>query len=289
MSEVALKTNPDIELPSPGGTLSVIEDSAALPIEQNNGTLTSLMAKMATDPKCDVDKFERLVRLNIEVEKLRRDELLSVQFNEAMSRAQAQMVAIIKDKQNDQTRSKYASYAALDKSVRPIYVAEGFSLTFNEGDTAKPEHVRVLCDVAHGGHTRHYHVDMPADGKGARGGEVMSRTHATGSAFTYGQRNLLKLIFNLATIDADDDGNAAGDKPISEAQADELRSLVTTINATLKKAGTDTTVDVAKVCERVGAQSIPDIPAKKYTMLVKSLKQWGRTEVEGARAKSKKK
>jgi hypothetical protein len=49
---------------------------------------------------------------------------------------------------------------------------------------------------------------MPADGKGAKGGDVMTRTHAAGSAFSYGQRYLLKLIFNIATGE-DDDGNAA--------------------------------------------------------------------------------
>ena len=50
---------------------------------------------------------------------------------------------------------------------------------------------------------------MPIDTKGARGGDVMTRTHATGSALTYGKRYLLIAMFNLA-IEEDDDGNAAG-------------------------------------------------------------------------------
>jgi hypothetical protein len=59
------------------------------------------------------------------------------------------------------------------------------------------------------GATRRYQIDMPIDTKGARGGDVMTRTHATGSAFSYGKRYLLIGMFNLAIGD-DDDGNAAG-------------------------------------------------------------------------------
>jgi hypothetical protein len=57
---------------------------------------------------------------------------------------------------------------------------------------------------------RRYHVDMPADGKGAKGGDVMTKTHATASALTYAKRYLLLQIFALAIGESDDDGNAAG-------------------------------------------------------------------------------
>jgi len=60
------------------------------------------------------------------------------------------------------------------------------------------------------GHTRTYSCDMPADGKGAKGNDVMTKTHAAGSAMSYGQRYLLKLIFNVAIGEQDDDGNGAG-------------------------------------------------------------------------------
>src|SRR5262245_41093248 len=50
------------------------------------------------------------------------------------------------------------------------------------------------------------------------GGDVMSRTHATASACSYGMRYLATMIFNLS-IDRDDDGNAAGGKPKSAYQA----------------------------------------------------------------------
>ena len=53
---------------------------------------------------------------------------------------------------------------------------------------------------------------MPADGKGARGNDVMTKTHATGSAVSYGMRYLLRMIFNISVGEHDDDGNLAGNR-----------------------------------------------------------------------------
>ena len=62
---------------------------------------------------------------------------------------------------------------------------------------------------------------MPADGKGAQGRDVMTRTHATGSAVSYGRRYLLLMIFNIAVGGEDDDGNAAGRKVSEKLISDE--------------------------------------------------------------------
>ena len=59
------------------------------------------------------------------------------------------------------------------------------------------------------GYYKEYIIDMLADGAGPKGAAVMTRTHAIGSAVTYGKRQLLKMIFNLAEAGDDDDGNAA--------------------------------------------------------------------------------
>ena len=47
------------------------------------------------------------------------------------------------------------------------------------------------------------------NGKGAKGGDVMTRTHATGAALSYGMRYLLRMIFNVAVGEGDTDGNGA--------------------------------------------------------------------------------
>lgn len=167
----------------------------------------ALLTRLATDPAVDVTKIGALLDMQERV--MRRNSELA--FNEAMAAAQREMRPVAADANNPQTRSRYASYAALDRALRAVYTEHGFGLSFTTGDAGAAEMVRVVCHVSHaGGFARDYHLDMPADGKGAKGGDVMTRTHATGSAVSYGMRYLLKMIFNVAVGDEDDDGQRAG-------------------------------------------------------------------------------
>lgn len=165
----------------------------------------ALFERLARDPGASVEKIERLMALWERGEAKKAE----AAYHAAMSAAQAAMRPVLTDSYNPQTKSKYASFEAIDRVLRPIYTEHGFGLSFNTSDSPQPEHVRVLCKVSHrGGHSEPYQVDMPADGKGAKGGDVMTKTHAAGSAFSYGQRYLIRLIFNVAVTD-DDDGNRA--------------------------------------------------------------------------------
>jgi hypothetical protein len=151
-------------------------------------------------------------------------------YGDAMMQAQASMRPVLASSKNSQTNSAYASYEALDNAIRPIYTRHGFSLSFSTADSPLADHVRVVCEVSCCGHSTYPHVDMPADGKGAKGGDVMTKTHAMGSALTYGRRYLLGMIFNISTT-KDDDGNGASKNPdllitITAEQFIELRDLL---------------------------------------------------------------
>ena len=150
-----------------------------------------------------IDVIDRLAALQ-EKAMNRQDE---IDFATAMSAAQAEIVRVAPDLTNSQTSSKYASYAALDRAVRPVYTKHGFSLSFSTEPTSKDNTLLVVCYCSRGGYTRKYQVLMPADGKGAKGGDVMTLTHATGAAASYGMRYLLKMIFNIAIGEEDTDGN----------------------------------------------------------------------------------
>lgn len=150
-----------------------------------------------------IDVIERLAALQEKA--LARD--AEICFNEAMNRVQAEIKRIAPDLDNSQTSSRYASYAAIDRVIRPIYSGEGISLSFGSDECPKPEYVRVICYASLGAYTRKYQVDMPADGKGPKGGDVMTKTHATGAAMSYGMRYLVKGIFNIAVGAEDADGN----------------------------------------------------------------------------------
>ncbi len=192
-------------------------------------SLLDIILTAGADPNFDVEKFARLVQIQREEQDRqdnRADALAIAEaeaaFWAAMAAVQKKMTAVRATIENSQTRSFYADYAALDRMLRPIYSEADFALSYGEEDSPKPDHVRVFCLVTHSpagakrSHTQKYHTDMPADGKGARGGDVMTRTHATKSAFTYSQGALVRLIFNIA-VSKDDDGNAASAPKLAAA------------------------------------------------------------------------
>jgi hypothetical protein len=167
-------------------------------------TIMAVIARAAADPNTNVEKLERMLDVYERITERQAEQ----EFDKAMSLAQSEMRLVAVDSNNSQTKSKYASFAALDRAVRPIYTKHGFGISYDTGEGAPEGFVRVVCRVSHiGGDKRIHHIDMPADGKGAKGGDVMTKTHATGAALTYGQRYLLKLIFNIA-VGEDDDGNS---------------------------------------------------------------------------------
>jgi len=169
-------------------------------------TLLSVISRAASDPNVDIGKMERLMAMHRDMQQQQAE----ADFNAAMARVQSVMSRIGTDKHNSQTHSDYATYAKLDRELRPMYSKEGFALSFGTDAVEAENIVRVTCHVSHtAGFTRKYLIDMPSDGKGAKGNDVMTKTHATGSATQYGMRYLLKMIFNVA-IGEDDDGNAAG-------------------------------------------------------------------------------
>lgn len=259
----------DIDLPpKTGGAVTVIEeenkavDNRFYREPQSEATaIIGLIERAARDQAVDVVKMQALLDMRERVVAREAEQA----FNAAMRAAQEKMRPIAADLNNPQTRSRYASGVALDRAIRLIYTAEGFALSFNTGDAPAENIVRVICIASHsGGHTRTYHVDMPADGMGAKGAPVMTKTHATGSGLTYGRRYLKLMIFDLAIGDrTDDDGNAAGGAPvITKEQLEAINKLMA-----------ETASDFAKFCEAFGIAAVPDLPASEFQRAVGMLQK----------------
>lgn len=213
-------------------------------------TIMDIISRASRDPDVDVNKLERLMLMAQSERAVQAKQAFGV----AMKNAQDEMGNVRADAHNPQTKSKYASYGALDRAIRPIYTKHGFALTFDTGEGGPADHVRVICEVFHeAGHTRSYHFDMPADGKGAKGGDVMTKTHAAGSAMSYGQRYLLKAIFNIVVGDDDDGNSASGQGPVTSDQAVTIRELIDRTGA-----------DIERFCKFFKIEAVPDLPAKKY-------------------------
>jgi hypothetical protein len=141
-------------------------------------------------------------------------------FNNALKRIQMNLKKIPKRGWNQQTNSAYATAEDVDDAIQHLLDQEQMTLSFKPAPSDKAEMVLIVGTLSLGAYSREYPLEMPADGKGAKGGGVMTRTHATGSAITYGKRYLKNMIFDLRFKEKDDDGNGAA-AGASESYMDE--------------------------------------------------------------------
>lgn len=169
-------------------------------------SLPSIIERAASDPTFDIDKLQRLLDMQ------EQHELRTAQnaFSAAHADAEAEMETISADANNPQTRSRYATFAQLDRATRPIYTKYGFSISFTTEPMSTENSLLVVGTLSHRqGHTKRYQVPVPITTVGIQGKAMMTPIHATMSAVSYGRRNLEIMMFNLQIGD-DDDGNRAG-------------------------------------------------------------------------------
>ena len=132
-------------------------------------------------------------------------------YDQARSLLEIELAPIATDCANPQTRSKYASLAQIVRAIRPLYSKHGIVVDFDTAESPKGEAwLRVLAKVSHSaGYSFLRQIDMPSDGKGAQGRDVMTRTPCPRIRRHLRPPLLLLMIFNLAIGGEDDDGNAA--------------------------------------------------------------------------------
>lgn len=228
--------------------------NAPAPVQQEGATILAMIDKISGLPNIDPQQVLQLYEIHqrMEADKARKE------WATAFAAVMKEVTPIIKKEKNKQTNSQYATHDALDAVLRPIYTKHGMSPTFTSESSDKPDHIKIVGFLIHeGGHERRYEIDMPADGKGPKGNDVMTKTHATGSATTYGKRYLLIDMFNLPLV-KDDDGNRASQQapanaPISEEQVAELEALAKTVGA-----------NVERFCKLYEIESFADITVGKF-------------------------
>lgn len=233
--------------------------ASSIPQHLQMTPLDALIERASRDTSIDIERMKELILLRNQ----ERDEARRQAFYQDLSAAQSEMRTIGVDKDNSQTRSKYASYDTIYRKLKPIYTKHHFALTFNTEESGKDGTVKIICEVTHNaGHIKEYSIEMPSDGKGAKGGDVMTKTHATGAAITYGKRYLLNMIFNVSTGDEDDDdGNLTGQdlSPINAEQAKELTALI------------EASVGTKRFLEVMNLEKIGNLPARDFEKVKKSL------------------
>lgn len=198
-------------------------------IEPIENSLLNFVAHAVRDPSVDVTKLDALLRMQREI--IGADARL--QFNRAMSDAQAEMRPVTRDAVNDQTRSKYARLETIDAEIRPIYTRHGFAMSFDSEPIENG--IRIICEVSHReGHSKTYRLEAGLDVAGARGNANKTPMHGLGSSVSYLRRYLKCMVWDLALANEDNDGNrkpADAGELSGEAQVSALYSLLAECSA----------------------------------------------------------
>jgi len=221
-------------------------------------SVLQVLARVATDPNVNVEKLERILAMQerLLVEQARRSffasmGLVTPNLPEITQRG---VVAFDgKDGKKGQDR-KFARLEDIDRAIRPIIAAEGFSQSFNTavGDGGK---IRVILRVSHrDGHFETLQIDLPHDSSGSKNG-----AQAVASTVAYGRRILTKMYWNLMEAGEDTDGNDP--TTIDEEQVRELNTLLA-----------DTKSDVSKFLKLVaGVGKLEEILRKDYQRCIDNL------------------
>lgn len=239
-------------------SLAVAGPSERIPaVQSETVAMIGMVERLARDPSVPMERIQGLMDM---VRDLRREQA-EESFNDAMSLVQKEITPIARDSFNPQTRSKYASYNAVDRAIRPIYTKHGLAVSFDESDEAPADHVRVIAYVTKGRHTSRRHYDSPIVTQGMAGKTMMTLTHARASAVTYGKRYLVGMIFNLSTGE-DNDGNAPADDgtAITSDQAEVIRRLIA-----------ETNTEEPRFLAHMKVATLEELPAKSYQRAVDAL------------------
>lgn len=214
----------------------------------------AVLASMANSPTFNVDAFTSLVALKdaAQAAEAKRE------FNRAMSAVQSVLPQVVRNAENSQTKSAYATLEAIGEAIDPIITGNGFSQSFGSAEGAATGYFRVTCRTAHvAGHEQEDMLDVPIDIAGIAGTKNKTPTHAMASTITYGRRILKMMIFDVKSRVAmpDDDGNAAGGAPacISDEQVAEIEALIVTSNLAR-----------VKVLKAFKVDKIEDLPSDRF-------------------------
>lgn len=204
--------------------------------EQSN--MLAIIERAATDVAVDVVKMQAL----LDVQERIMVKQAEIEFNEAMARLELPEIKKLGKTHN----SKYAKYEHIDREIRPLYTAEGFSMSFNSKLNDNVEtYYGTLSHV--GGHSRTAEMALPPDTSGSK-----NAIQAKGSTISYAKRYLLCMLLNIITVDEDDDGSSAF--PITDEQFEQLQTLID-----------ETGSDSKTFCEKIGlAGSLKEIQGSRF-------------------------
>src|SRR4051794_30845228 len=95
--------------------------SMPVPKEISEPSLASVLDRIVRDPSVPLERMQQVLNMLDSREDRDQQRHAKQSYAEAMAAAQEEMSTISTDSGNPQTRSRYASLAAIDRAIRPIY------------------------------------------------------------------------------------------------------------------------------------------------------------------------
>lgn len=204
------------------GGLHLVRQEQA--VEHRQPTPMDLMERAIALGPDAVAVIERLAALQIQME----DRAAKTEYVAAMARLAPKLPIVErngrvkyegKDNKPGMDRT-YGKYEDIDEAVRPLYTAEGFSVSWKtrEGTNGK---IRMVGVCSHQmGHFEEFEIDLPHDPSGGK-----NAIQAIGSTVLgYGRRMLTTMIFNVRIAGVDTDGENLS--PITAEQVSHLEKLI---------------------------------------------------------------
>ena len=197
----------------------VLPDSTQMIIQDD------LIARLAANPEVDVEKMQAIIDMKIQVMEYQANVEATRAYNIDWVAFRQELGPVIKNKKNDHTKSMYADLDAVKKVVDPLLAKHGFCDRYKD-ETLENGNLKITCIIVHkDGHSEFNSVELPVDDKGPQGTVNKTRIHGTLSAMTTGQRVTLCRACGIR-IAEDDDGNAAGNTPISAKEMETVREYL---------------------------------------------------------------
>ncbi len=163
--------------------------------------LLAELSRKTDDPQVAMAVAKAAVDLQIQMEKFqweREERQAKIDFDEALNSCQSKIGRIAPNQQRNDTRSWWADYAELDRTIRPIYTTEGFAVAFSEVPPLAAGKVRIRAELSRGGVSKEYFSEITPSTLGPKGNAMATPTDADAIAQSRAKRYLLLSIFNIA-------------------------------------------------------------------------------------------
>ena len=199
-----------------GNTVALRDEQNETPAPQQQRSLVSLIEQIVTRADIDIDKVERLLNMQRQIDA----EAAERAFNEDLADMQSELPAI---RQRGKTNNgKYAKWEDIQEAILPKLKAYGFSISHKP--RVENNQVIVTCILRHkSGHSDNTELPLPLETSGSK-----NNVQAVGSSVSYGKRYTASALLGIRVEGEDDDGAGArvSTKKLSDKQLSELRDLL---------------------------------------------------------------